>query len=394
MFKQGTKELLAMGTAAIAASAAILKVTDMTVKSSVALENFNKQTGLSIDLLQKWQKAGALSDVELTTEKIAENIKGLQHNLQELQFGGGNTQAFRWLGIDVSGMNAFEVLEKVRTSIKDLDNVQATNLLQKMGLSPNFINVLRTSREEFEKLGQGWFLSSEERKKLVEVGTALTRMKLEFIEIRDKAIATFTPDIINLIDNIKNFTTNIYSFIKALRESETGLMVFKAGIVGIALIFAPVITKMAALILLVEDLYVLFSGGDSAIGAWFKDILQWVGDITNAMTEWIKSLTIIGEIFSGLETAMGWLDGAVESVTGGIFEKLTGSRNLLELITGDSAKEVAGNAGASNNNSNANVTNNYEINTTAPAEDVAQQIVGEQAKMFNNTLGGLLGGTQ
>jgi hypothetical protein len=45
---------------------------------SLLLENINQQTGLSIDLLQKWQKAGQLSNLAVSADQISGSIVALQ----------------------------------------------------------------------------------------------------------------------------------------------------------------------------------------------------------------------------------------------------------------------------------------------------------------------------
>ncbi len=408
--KAGVTQFIALGAAAAATAASILAVTNQTVNSTVELENFRKQTGLSIAELQKWQKASALSDVSLSTQQVAENIKNLQKNLTDLQFGKGNLEGFRWLGIDVSGKNAFQVLEQVRQAIKGIDDVKATNLIQKIGLSPSFINVLRTSRDEFDKLGQGWFLNNSERKKLLQVGTALTKMKLELIELRDKAVANFAPEILSLIYHIKEFGEAIFEFGRWIKSSSTNLLIFQGVLATLAVLFAPIPTIIALVAIALQDLYVAFRGGDSIFGRWWalmsplpaflQDLYTAFKGGDSALGNWWKIVSSpefwdwgVQSTIESIKELWEWIKKISESGIQKIFDvTMKIGKDISGLVFGNSQNEAQK---IQNNNSsaNANITNNFQINTTANANETAQEIAKENEKVMNFAFSSLQGGS-
>lgn len=386
---QSIAEVKTLAIAASATAYSVVKMVDDVTDRVVGLENFNKQTGLSIELLNKWQKAGQLSDVSLTYEQIANNIQALQDNLTELQFGGGNTQAFRFLGIDVTGKQAFEVLEDVRSAIKGIDDVTATNLIKKMGLSANFINVLRLSRQEFDKLGKSNFLSADQRKNIIEIGTALTKAKLELVEMKDRVIASLAPKLLQLFQSFQNLTRGLEDFIYRLQDSEATSNKFKIFLFGIAALIAPVSTAIVVAALALEDLWVALQGGEAVSLEVLKmisnpDFWKWgLESALQGLKNYYDMLKKLAELIS---------DFAIDKLKdiGSFFGKfMFGSDAEASALQ----KNTAPAAGPTNNqNSTANITNNYNIQSNGDGRTLAEQIAGEQTRQFDFAFDELTGG--
>lgn len=305
--KQLTKELAVLQSAFIGASYALDKFISATARDVVNLDNFNKQTGLSIDKLNEWKKAATLSNLNLGEEQVLENIKSLQQNISQIKLGGGDISGFSILGINPNS-DAFNVLEQLRIKLKNIDNATAVNLIQRLGLSPEFLNVLRLSNEEFKKLSQGTFLSAKNRNDILKVAQAIKMLKTGFKELKDLSIAKLAPDLELLIKRFFNWMTknsqNIVDAIKSILNIFTKFITIVAGSVslivsfvenilkaenGIKLlagaflllltattplnrIFNPLYLTLTGIMLLLEDVYTYKQGGDSLFGDLYKQL--------------------------------------------------------------------------------------------------------------------------
>lgn len=272
------------------------KFINSTVQSVVALKNLNAQTGLSIDLLQRYQQAGQLSNLALTPESIAQSIANVQRNLDEIELGNGNIAPFQMLGVDAIGQNAYSVIENLRESIKGVDVGKVTNLISQMGLTPDFISILQLSRKEFDALAQNSFLNGRQRNDIEKVGVSMKQVGLRFKALKDQIVAKISPELNQLIqkffkwlvDNgdqiikimsgigetfikfgqaIGNAVGLIGEFMGSVGGMETGVKILAASFSILVLSFSPILAGLTAMILLLDDIAVYRRGGDSLIGA-------------------------------------------------------------------------------------------------------------------------------
>jgi hypothetical protein len=306
---------LLMAGAFTGATIAIEKFVDSGLRGVVALKNINLQTGLSIEKLQRLQQIGQLANLSLTPEQITNSVAALQKSLKSLEIGQGNIAPFQLLGIDPRGQDAFSVIEQLRENIKGIDPSIATAQISNLGLNAEFINILKLSNEEFEKLGNNIFLSKKQRDDIDRVGTSIKALSLRFKALKDQAIARLAPDLDKLVnkffkwlkDNGEKVIQVMNNFFRVLAKISTALtrvvgllsdmvssiLSLEKGIYIITALFgllalsvAPFLTALSAIILLLEDIAVYKAGGDSLIGDLIKGL---------------KELPVIGDLFNGNE---------------------------------------------------------------------------------------------
>ena len=289
--------LIAVGAAFTGAVVGLNTLVNSSLKGVVSLQNLSNQTGLAVENLQKLQQVGQLSNLSLSADQIAQSIGNLQKNINDITvFGAGNLTPFSQLGVDpMQSKTAFEVLERVRENIKGLNAATATNLISQIGLSPEFINILRLSREEFDKLSNNMFLSGQQRKDIDKLGTSMKSLQLRFIALKDQAVAKLAPEleklvnqffkwvddngnnIIQLISGIgKSFAvftkavsgafSLVSGFINKISGLENGITILTAAMAGLLLTFRPFLLGLGAIVLLLEDFAVFSAGGESVIG--------------------------------------------------------------------------------------------------------------------------------
>jgi hypothetical protein len=195
---------------------AVSQFVGETISGVVALTNFNQQTGLMAENLQKLQVAGQLSDLTLSAEQITSSIQALQQSLTQIRLGGGNIAPFQLLGISALDTDPFEVIDQLREKIKGLDSAVAVNLIQQMGLSPQFINLLRLSRDEFKALSDEPFLGAGQRQEVLKLGTTLTALQIKLKVLSDQLNARLAPIFLKiikpLVEYLKNNTDRAFEF--------------------------------------------------------------------------------------------------------------------------------------------------------------------------------------
>lgn len=349
--------------AATAAAAAITAISQSAINATVSMTNFNLQTGLSIDKLQQWQKVAQLSDVTLSAEQVTQSIAGLQSQLTQIRLGGGNVTPFQLLGINTFGKDAFQVLEEIRGALVGIDNATATNLLQQIGLTPSFINILRLSRTEFEAINKEFFLNNAQRQGITKLGTSFTRLGIQLSAIKDNIVAEFAPALNKLLADItKWFSGNgkqvikdmgnivkimidiaqvlsntiglVYNITSAFLNFKGVVQTLLPILAVMAAYFFPIEAAIAGLLLLLDDIAVFLRGGDSLIGRALSDIKK-IGEA-------------IGSIFG-----FGGFGGL-----GGIDSEI----NILPPLP------AVATSGSNTQN------NNININSTAPAAQLADEL--------------------
>jgi len=191
--KSVARELTITMAAATAALYAIDRFVASFVRGSLAMDNFRRQTGLSVQELQKWQSAASLSNIGMEAEQVTQSIQALQQNMIQItRFGSGNMRPFAILGIDPRN-SPFEVLEQLRQKAKNYDPAIFATLIKEMGLDPQFVNVLKLSNEEFDKFSRIAYRSKETQSSIMKVGSAVKMMKVEFDVWRDNFVAKNEP---------------------------------------------------------------------------------------------------------------------------------------------------------------------------------------------------------
>ena len=393
--KSTAKKVLALKVAFAGAVYGLDKFVGGTVQGVAALKNINEQTGLSIELLQKWQKAGQLSNLALSAEQISGSIQNLQKSIAAIKLGGTNTGAFELFRIDADNKDAFQILEELREKIRGgmYSPDVASDLLGRLGLDPAMVSVLKLSREEFEKLGRNDFLTEKGRNSILATGKAIKDLKLRFSALKDQIALQLSPLLLKLLNGffkwiIKN-KNNIVGAIKfmvkelgkifdALKNAASLVGGFVSDLLnlegvakglGIAFglliaVLKPVWFRIGLIIGLLDDIKVWKSGGDSMFGSFYEwvskvyDKLKPVFDMLTEIKDMLSEKAIIGAV-AGAAVA-GPAGAAVGLVGGGMFDF------FLDLAK--KAKQSAIDAGGIDENgrritNNANSTNNkIEIN--------------------------------
>lgn len=276
-FARGIGEMTVASVAAIAGIAsvavAIRTLSENAIQSAIAFSDFTSQTGLAWGELQKWQLAAEQANV--STDAVASSIKSLQQNLVNIRMGEGNISGFQLLGISPD-QDAFGVLNQLRQAIKGLDNATAVNMIQRIGLSPEMIRVLRLSEEEFDRIAKASRgMTMEQEQTFLRVKKSVT----EFAQV----MRGFSFEVMNRV--LLDFES-LGDIVKALNIN-IPLLVASIGLLAAA--FAPVTAGAVALLLVLDDLATYARGGDSLIGDIIGDKKS-VGQAVKSPQAWGQAI--------------------------------------------------------------------------------------------------------
>jgi len=293
-----------------------------TIDGVTALQSLNQQTGLSIDLIQKWQQAGQRSNLALTAESIANSIGNLQKNIASIRLGQGNISPFQLLGIDIGSKDAFGVLDQLRENIKGIPTDIASNLISQLGLDANFISILKLSNEEFAKLSQHSLLGKAGRAAVMAAGFAVRNLKLNLQQLKDQAVAKLAPvlnntigkfldwfnknsdkvvaAIVSIVNAIRSFASALgnalsiaQNFLENILGFENGIKALAIAFGALTLSFRPLLLGLFLIIALLDDIRVWSKGGKSLFGGFY-----------DAMARLGKTLKPIGDIFKGFKESI------------------------------------------------------------------------------------------
>jgi len=434
------RDIVTLKAAFIAGAFALDRFVDGTVKGNVSLQNLSNQTGLAIDKLQRLNQVGQLADLTLSADTISQSIGNLERNLAAIRLGQGNIAPFQLLGIDPAGKDAFQILDRLRESIKGLDPATATNLIQQLGLTPQFINILKLSRKEFEALSENTFLNKNQRQNIIRLGTAITGLRLRFKALKDQAVAKLTPLLIEMVEKffkwmrdngdkiintIAGLARGITLFVQAIGRSvgllgefiekllgvENGIKVITVAVSGLLAAVLIGFRRLGRLILfgviigLLEDIAVWHKGGESAFGKVYDVIANGLSKVT----DWFKIAFRESKAF--FEATISFTNGLMDALksiqdffSGGIFEKIDDLSSRVGSLFGGAipagatqevlektfsripsinpAESAGGTSSSQNTTNNISVVNN--IDGAQSPQVVADEVLSGISAQLNN----------
>lgn len=278
--------------------AGVVALAKPTMEKSLDYRDFARQTGLSIEELQKYQSAAFVTGSRLSAQQVTQEITGLQQRLVNVEFGQGDLFPFKMLGISAATRDAMEVLEALRNSIQNLPDPESLNLIKRMGLSADWLHILRQSREEFEKT-QRAMLSRNQVKTTTDLALSFRQLTFALANLRDQIVAFLGGALSNFLRNIKEMANDVSIFLKELYNSPTAFRAFAAGVAIVMTAISPLTAALAGLYLLINDFYVWTKGGVSLIDWDFLTGGDW-NDFKNSLSESLEYLGGMSEIIKGI----------------------------------------------------------------------------------------------
>lgn len=359
---QGLQKNIATITGAFAGvNYGLKKYLDDTISRTSKLKNFELQTGLTADRLQELQQVAQSVNLDFNAEDITRSLTTLQQKLIDIKLGQGDIAPFRFLGISPF-QDVFSLLKQLKESVKTFDDPTATNLIQRLGLDPKFLSILRLTDAEFNKLSRNLFLNEKQREQVLSLGKAMKQLQLNLIGLKDQAVAKLAPElkeltdkffkwmldnkdkIINTISSISSVFIDFsravgysFDFLSNLLDKITGtqkgmqiLGVALTGILGSYLgLFKPLSLALIGIIGLLDDIQAWKEGRENLLGGLY-DVVSKIPDlgvalgVSGAFIGLSKLVPVLKEIYSltkkiaVAEFAGGIGGGLVKGVKAGV----------------------------------------------------------------------------
>lgn len=259
---QGLRNFL-IGITAVSYS--IAKLTSATRNQVMAYRDFAFQTGMPLSKLQSLEAAAARVAPNLTGQRIASELTTLQQNLTNIEFGQGNIFPYQLLGISATTKDATKIVEGLRNAISGLSNARAINLIERMGLSRDWLYILRMSREEFEKIN-AVMLSDKQIKVTTQMSLALNQLKFSLGNLRNQLVAMKSDDLRDLFNNISGIADSLSRWFKETPNAEKFFNALTLGMTAFLLRAKPMMLTLGTILALIEDYWVATQGGRSLFG--------------------------------------------------------------------------------------------------------------------------------
>ena len=381
------KDMIKGAIAAAAAISMVVGVVDrMTTslyKSNQHLMNFSYTTGISIGTLTKYANANVSTNPLATIEGTASSLRNVTQNLWDIQLGRGDVSAYQELSyfsgqaVEPYGKSLEQVIESVRSALKNIPNdVQATNLIQRMGFSPDDLMMLRMTREEFEKT-QNVFLSASQRRELERYGKEFNIIHLRAKKLFQEVLIKIFPTLIRILEPIVRIGENLMRGYEYLEKMPRVLSAIKLAVIGIVTAINPLWGGLTMLYLMIDDIVGYFMGKESALGylLYYLDelkenlsksfnanpFIQSIKDIGNAINESFngKGFEYLKMVI-GLSNALTSPFGAITGLTGLAFQ---GANAVTNTYNQTNNLSIMTNNPAVANQSITAVTTNNQNNT-------------------------------
>ena len=296
--KELVLEMTGIVGAGLSVNAVLERTTDLLARARDA-----ETVGIDIEdydaLSQTFQSLGVDAD------GFRDSVIDLNESLGEAASDAesGKAKSFKEFGVslrDAQGniKTADQALLELSDSLSKMDKTKATFNIKQLGITDNaVISAMFRGRKELEEQlkvqKEIGVLRKDDVEKVKEFQTAQSQLTSIFGHFADQLA-------IGLVPVMKLVMDTILEVIKWTREYK-GVMVGVLAAIGIAALaatpmlwgmavaawaavapFLPLIAAVAAFILVVDDLYNYFTGGDSVIGEWAKKF-PWIGELLQGL---------------------------------------------------------------------------------------------------------------
>lgn len=330
---------------------AINRFTDSLIQNNQEFLNLTRNSDIALDTFQKWNNIGRMFGVKNAAQQLA----NLNQRLFELKLTGQGAEGFILAGINPLGADAEDVLEQLRSRVSGLDDTAATFLLNRMGLDPTMLHLLRMTREEFEAYNQAtskYRLSEEQTKQIQAMNAQLEIARMQFQYFKDQAVIAIMPHLVQLMNVIGKVAGKIKELIDWLNSDSAfaKFIKFIAKAVGIFALWIITVNTLAKTFKILEGVII-------------------------AARVALLALTS-HPIIAALTALAGFLVMAINH-----YQKQSGKDQALIPGLSQLSQNID-NRKYSNRNNNAQITMNNTINTSQTAEAVNNELAYYQYYSF------------
>lgn len=359
-------ELNAVRIETMAAATAFTYFTKSASEMAVQIDKIAALTGLSTGSLQKIGDMAAQTGASL--DDVAGAVRHFQEESVNISLGrGGNIGAWQMMGLSPHE-DPMAILDKLSKKLKTMPTTLGTTMAKDLGLSDDLIYFLKNA-DNLAPPSEETILTDKEIKRLKDFNFYFNRVWEQSKRILSKLAAVLSPIASQLLyagDRIGRMFGFIISKIEPFFDTiQRFVPLLTVAFAMLAAKLWPVTTAILGFLLVVEDIYTFFQGGDSVLGRWvnmFKEAATWVEAIKVGIAAVADALT--GGLFT-------------EGIGKAIFEP---GKFISDLFGGDKSKPPEGAAVGSASAGGASVVNNVQMqidgskDPKATAEEVQKKI--------------------
>lgn len=272
----------------IAAAADVINnFTNDLVAGNQAMLDLTSTTDIAQSTFRKWGSIGQM----LGVQNAEQQLESLNKKLVELNLTGEGARDFQLAGINPTGQDAEGILEQLRARISGLNNAKAAHLLQRLGIDPKMLHLLRISRNDFEALGETvskYQLTDDLTEHIQSLNIQLQIAGIRLKYLKDKAIMTIMPawtqfmaSLARVGEGLSKAVQYVSDFISKSPAMQNALKGIAVAMGVILAITHPLWAAFAALYLVIDDIVGYFQGKESTTGlllGYLDDYIQELKD--------------------------------------------------------------------------------------------------------------------
>lgn len=179
------------------------RLGNSVLKANQLYKNFDQQTGISITRLNRLAGVAQLAGMNMSAQDVAGDLASLQQRIFKLGLTGEGAGIFAQLGMNPIGMDSDKFLNALRRRMKGLSEVQKTYILDQLGLSREWLNVINLSNAEYEDLvqqSQKLQLTEKERKQLAQFTLQQQKNNMRWELAKQKIAVALLPVVTKIMD--------------------------------------------------------------------------------------------------------------------------------------------------------------------------------------------------
>ena len=373
-----------IGKFKIAITATIFLINRMTNELTRTNQEFiqlTQQSNIALSTFNKWDSVGKMFGIS----NVAGQIENLNKRLFELRLTGQGARGFQLAGINPTGLDAEGVLERIRTRVQNMDNTQASYLLEQMGLDASLLKILKLGREEFENLWstvKRYNLTDKERQDIEKLNIQLQICFIKFRYIKDKAIMALLPVWTKLMQSfarIGDVLISITEFAKKIFSIRIGVVTLGQAITGtlvpalmiLLTVINPLLGLFTTLYLIADDFIAFLQGKDSVLGVFVNAIKDFQDKINFESPKWLKDLLALVQNITKLDDLGETLKNIKEGKENEVSLPKLGF-TLNDLLTSVGYGSLLGRKGAELGNKLTNKNTTINMNNTIYTDSPAQ----------------------
>ncbi len=245
----------------------IIKATERTRNEVLGMYRQAITLGINPQATQRYKAASLYTGADMSAEQIMGDVGELQNKLTSIRMGQASAKdlfAPRLLGIVDGASTATQVIERLRGAISGMDNRLATYFIKQMGLSENWLLILRQSKEEYESMSKS-MLNDNQLERVARLGLGFKRLGLSVDIMKDQFTSFMSNALFDFIGSMRDAAEMVGRFFKRM-DNPQGFATVMQWLTVIGMLIAPVTTRFLLLAVVAEDFFRFFTGKSSLIG--------------------------------------------------------------------------------------------------------------------------------